>query len=95
MSTDRLFRYVFCEWCTIPGDEVTGVWRKLHSEGLHNFCSTLSDHITDDEPDRPCKGEGTPRNLATATQPQFPRKIANFKEATGFQISRPTLRKLV
>jgi hypothetical protein len=40
------------------------------------------------------KGEGTPRKLATATQPQFPRKIANFKQATGFQISRHTLRKL-
>jgi hypothetical protein len=25
-----------------------------------------------------CKGEGTSRKLATATQPQFPRKIADF-----------------
>jgi hypothetical protein len=39
------------------------------------------------------EGEGTPRKLATATQPQFPRKIADFKQATGFQISRLTLRK--
>jgi hypothetical protein len=37
MSTDRLFRYIFCEWCAIPRDEVTVVWRKWHSEGLHNF----------------------------------------------------------
>lgn len=33
MSTDSLFRYILCEWCTIPRDEVTGVWRKWHSEG--------------------------------------------------------------
>jgi bifunctional ADP-heptose synthase (sugar kinase/adenylyltransferase) len=25
-------------------------------------------------------GEGTPRKLATATQPQFPRKTADFKQ---------------
>jgi hypothetical protein len=36
-------------------------------------------------------GKGTPKKLATATQPQFPRKVANFKQATGFQISRHTL----
>jgi hypothetical protein len=41
------------------------------------------------------KGEGTPRKLATATQPQFPRKVADFKQANGFQISRRTLRKLM
>jgi hypothetical protein len=40
------------------------------------------------------KGEGTRKKLAIATQPQFPRKIADFKQATGFQISRRTLRKL-
>jgi hypothetical protein len=40
------------------------------------------------------KGEGTPRKLATATQPQFPRKITDFKQATGFQTSRRTQRKL-
>jgi hypothetical protein len=39
-------------------------------------------------------GEGTPRKLATGKQPQFPRKVADFKQATGFQISRATLRKL-
>jgi hypothetical protein len=44
---------------------------------------------------RKTEGEGTPRKLATATQPQFPRNITNFKQATGFQISRRTLRKLV
>jgi hypothetical protein len=33
------------------------------------------------------KGQGTPRKLATATQPQFPRTVAHFKQATGFQIS--------
>jgi hypothetical protein len=37
---------------------------------------------------------GTVRKLATATQPQFPRKIAHFKQATGFQISSRTLKKL-
>jgi hypothetical protein len=41
------------------------------------------------------QGEGTPRKLAKATQQQFPRKIADFKQATGFQISRRTLRKLM
>jgi hypothetical protein len=41
------------------------------------------------------KGEGTPRKLATATQPQYPRNVADFKQATGFQISRRTLRKLI
>jgi hypothetical protein len=39
-------------------------------------------------------GEGTPRKVATAKQPQFPRKIADFKQATSFQISRCKLRKL-
>jgi hypothetical protein len=38
-------------------------------------------------------GEGTPMKLATATQPQFPRNVADFKQATDFQISRITLRK--
>jgi hypothetical protein len=28
-------------------------------------------------------------------QQQFPRKITDFKQATGFQISRHTLRKLM
>jgi hypothetical protein len=41
------------------------------------------------------KGEGTPRKLATATQLKFQEKIADFKQATGFQISRRTLRKLM
>jgi hypothetical protein len=41
------------------------------------------------------KGEGTPRKLPTAMQPQFLRKIATFKQAAGFQISRSTLRKLM
>jgi hypothetical protein len=40
-----------------------------------------------------CKYTGTPRELATATQPEFLRKIADFKQATGFQISRCTVRK--
>jgi hypothetical protein len=40
------------------------------------------------------KDEATPRKLATATQLQFPRNVADFKQATGFQISRRTLRKL-
>jgi hypothetical protein len=39
------------------------------------------------------KGDGTPRKLATATRPQFPRKIVDFKQATDFEISRRTLRK--
>jgi hypothetical protein len=38
-------------------------------------------------------GDGTPRKLATATQLQFPRNTAEFKQATGFQICRRTLRK--
>jgi hypothetical protein len=40
-------------------------------------------------------GEGTPRKLATATRPQFSRSVADFKQATGFQIMRHTLRKLI
>jgi hypothetical protein len=42
-----------------------------------------------------CNGEGIPRKLATVTQRQFPGKIADFKQRTGFQISRGTLRKLM
>jgi hypothetical protein len=30
-------------------------------------------------------GEGTPRKLATATQPQFPGNVADFKKVTDFQ----------
>jgi hypothetical protein len=41
------------------------------------------------------KGEGTPKKLATATQRQPPRNVTDFKQATGFQISRCTLRKLL
>jgi hypothetical protein len=41
------------------------------------------------------KGEGIPRKLTTTTQPQFPKKIADFKQATGFQINRRTLRKFM
>jgi hypothetical protein len=40
------------------------------------------------------KGWGTPKKLATATQPQFPPKIACFKKATGFRINRRSLRKI-
>jgi hypothetical protein len=36
---------------------------------------------------------GTLRKLATATQLRFPRIVADFKQATGFQIIRRTLRK--
>jgi hypothetical protein len=36
-----------------------------------------------------------PRKLATAAQPQFPRNIIDFKQATGFRISGRTLRKLM
>jgi hypothetical protein len=39
--------------------------------------------------------KGTPKKLATATQPQFPKDVTDFKQATGFQISRRTLRKLI
>jgi hypothetical protein len=38
---------------------------------------------------------GHTKKLATATQPHFPKKIADFRQATGFQISRYTLRKLM
>jgi hypothetical protein len=34
--------------------------------------------------------EGTQNKLATATQPQLPKTITEFKRATGFQISRRT-----
>jgi hypothetical protein len=40
-------------------------------------------------------GEGTPRKMATAMQPQFLREVTDFKQATCFQISRCTLRKLM
>jgi hypothetical protein len=42
-----------------------------------------------------CKFEGTPTKLATATQLQFPRNVTDFKEATGFQITKGTLRKFM
>jgi hypothetical protein len=42
-----------------------------------------------------CKSEGTPRKLATAMQLQFPRNVADLKQATGFQLSRRTQRKLL
>jgi hypothetical protein len=41
------------------------------------------------------KGEGSLRKLATATQPKFPRKITDFKQATVFQISRRKMRKFM
>jgi hypothetical protein len=41
------------------------------------------------------KGESTPKKLATATQAQLPRNVTDFKQATGFQISRHTLRNLI
>jgi hypothetical protein len=41
------------------------------------------------------KGEGKPRKLATASQQQFPRIIADFKQAAGFHISKRALRKLM
>jgi hypothetical protein len=40
-------------------------------------------------------GVSTSRKLATATQPKFPKNIVDFKQATGFQISWRTLRKLM
>jgi hypothetical protein len=41
------------------------------------------------------QGEATPKKLATATKLQLPRSVTDFKQATGFQISRRTLRKFV
>jgi hypothetical protein len=41
------------------------------------------------------RGEGAPRKLATTTQPQFLRNVADFKQETGFQIRRHTLTKLM
>jgi hypothetical protein len=41
------------------------------------------------------KGEGTPKNLETVKQPQLPRNVTDFKQATGFQISRRALRILM
>jgi hypothetical protein len=40
-------------------------------------------------------GRGHTRKLATTTQPQFSRNIADLKHATGFQNIRRTLRKLM
>jgi hypothetical protein len=42
-----------------------------------------------------CKGEGTPRKLVSATQPQFPRNFSDFKQAISLQIRRRTQRKLI
>jgi hypothetical protein len=36
----------------------------------------------------------TAEKLATATQPQLSGNVTDFKQASGFQISRRTLRKL-
>jgi hypothetical protein len=41
------------------------------------------------------KGEGTRKKLATAKQPQRPRNVTEFKQATVFQFSRRKLRKLM
>jgi hypothetical protein len=41
------------------------------------------------------KGEGATKKLETETQPQLPRNVTDFKQATGFQISMLTLRKLI
>jgi hypothetical protein len=41
------------------------------------------------------KGEGTSKKLATATQLQLPKNVTYFKCASGFQIGRRTLRKLM
>jgi hypothetical protein len=41
------------------------------------------------------KGAGTSKKLATAAQPQLPKNVTYFKHATGFWISRHTLRKLM
>jgi hypothetical protein len=43
----------------------------------------------------PTKGESTPRKLATAAQPKFPRIVADFKQASYLQISRRILKKLM
>jgi hypothetical protein len=39
-------------------------------------------------------GEDTPKRLTTAMQQELPRNVTDFKQATGFQISRRSLRKL-
>jgi hypothetical protein len=41
------------------------------------------------------QGEGTPRKLATATQPQFMRNVADFKQSTIYQFNKRTLKKLM
>jgi hypothetical protein len=41
------------------------------------------------------KRKSTSKKLAVATQRQFPRNIIDIKQATGFQISSRTLRKLM
>jgi hypothetical protein len=55
---------------------------------------TISDNIIFKLRTSCSNGKGTPRKLATATQTQFPKKIADFKQANGFQISKRTLKKL-
>jgi hypothetical protein len=45
--------------------------------------------------ERDVQGEGAPKKLATATQPQLPRNVTDFKQATDFQISRLTLSNLI
>jgi hypothetical protein len=52
------------------------------------FIVTLMTNVTH------TKAGGIPRKLATATQLKFPRNVADFKQATGFQRSRNTLSKL-
>jgi hypothetical protein len=43
-------------------DEVTGDWRKLHNEELHNLYSLpniiLNDQVKEDEMGRPCSRNG-------------------------------------
>jgi hypothetical protein len=43
-------------------NEVTGSWRKLHNEELHNFCSTMycyDDQIGEDEMSWECSARRT------------------------------------
>jgi hypothetical protein len=40
-------------------------------------------------------GEDAWNKVATAKQPQLPKNVTNFNQATGFQINRRTLRRLV
>jgi hypothetical protein len=60
MFENRVVRRIFCPKRNL----VTGGWRKLHNEELHNLYSSLNknDQVKEDEKGRACSTKGEERN---------------------------------